>query len=57
MALSFRSSRILLIAIISITLLNNEVLIIIREFLIEGISFNSILTLESLSRDIYLITN
>ena len=57
MALSFKSSRILLIAIISITLLNNRILIIIREFLIENISFNNILTLESLNKDIYLIAS
>ena len=57
MALSFGSSRILLIAIISTTLLSNEVLIIIEEFLIESISFDNILILESLDRDVYLIAN
>ena len=55
MALSFESSRTLLIAIILITLLDNEVLIIIREFLIESISFNNILILKSLDRGVYLI--
>ena len=55
MALSSESSRILLIAIILITLLNNEVLIIIREFLIENISFNNILILKNFDKDVYLI--
>ena len=55
MALSFGSSRTLLIAIILITLLDNENLIIIKEFLIKGVSINNILTLKSLDRDIYLI--
>ena len=57
MALSFGSSRILLIAIISITLLNNEILIIIKEFLIKNISFNNILILKSLDKDVYLIAS
>ena len=55
MILSFGSSRILLIAIILITLLNNEVFIIIKEFLIEGIFINNILILKSLDKDVYLI--
>ena len=57
MALSFRSLYTLLIAIISITLLDNEILIIIREFLIKGISFDNILILESFDKDVYLIAN
>ena len=52
MALSFGSSRILLIAIISITLLDNKILIIIKEFLIENISFNNILILKSLDKGV-----
>ena len=55
MALSSGSSYTLLIAIVSITLLDNGVLIIIREFLIKSISFDNILTLESFDKDIYLI--
>ena len=55
MALSFGSSYTLLIVIILITFLDNKVLIIIEEFLIEGISFNNILILENLDKDIYLI--
>ena len=57
MALSFESSRTLLIAIISTTLLDNEVLIIIREFLIESIFFNNILILENLDKGVYLIAS
>ena len=57
MALSFESSRTLLIIIISITLLDNEVLIIIKEFLIENISFNSILILKNLNKGVYLIAS
>ena len=57
MALSFESSRTLLIAIILTTLLDNKVLITIREFLIEGISFNNILILKSLDKDIYLVAS
>ena len=53
MALSFGSSRILLIAIILTTLLDNEVLITIEEFLIENISFDNILILENFDKDIY----
>ena len=57
MALSFESSRILLIIIISITLLDNENFIIIKEFLIEDVSINNILILKSFNRDIYLIAS
>ena len=57
MALSFGSSRTLLIVIISITLLNNKVLIIIKEFLIKSIFINNILILEGLDKDIYLVTS
>ena len=57
MALSFESSRTLLIAIILITLLDNEVLITIKEFLIENIFINNILILESLNKDVYLIAS
>ena len=57
MALSFGSSRTLLIIIILVTLLDNEVLITIREFLIENIFFNSIFILEDLNKDVYLIAN
>ena len=57
MALSFGSSRTLLIAIILITLLDNEVLIIIKEFLIENISFNNILILKSLDKGVYLVAS
>ena len=55
MALSFRSSRTLLIAIILITLLDNEILIIIKEFLIKSIFINSILILKGLDKGVYLI--
>ena len=57
MALSFRSSRILLIAIILITLLDNRILITIKEFLIENIFINNILILENLDKDVYLIAS
>ena len=57
MALSFESSRTLLIAIISTTLLDNEVLIIIREFLIKNIFFNNILIIKSLDKGVYLIAS
>ena len=57
MALSFESSRTLLIAIILITLLDNEIFIIIKEFLIKNIFINNILILKSFNRDIYLIIN
>ena len=57
MALSFGSSRTLLITIISITLLDNKVFITIEEFLIESIFFDSILTLESLDKGVYLVTS
>ena len=57
MTLSFESSRILLIIIILITLLDNRVLIIIKEFLIENIFINNILILESLNKDVYLIAS
>ena len=57
MTLSFESSRILLIAIILIILLDNEILIIIKEFLIKSIFINNILILESFNKDIYLIAS
>ena len=57
MALSFGSSRTLLIAIILTTLFDNRILITIREFLIEDISFDNILILKSFDKDIYLIAN
>ena len=57
MALSFGSSRILLITIILITLLDNGVLITIGEFLIKSIFFNNILILKDLDKGVYLIIN
>ena len=57
MALSSRSSRTLLIAIISITLFDNKILITIEEFLIKNISINNILALEGLDRGVYLIAS
>ena len=57
MALSSGSSRTLLIIIILTTLLDNGVLITIKEFLIESIFFDNILILESFDRDVYLIAN
>ena len=57
MALSFGSSRMLLIAIVSITLLDNKVLITIKEFLIENIFINSILILKNLDKGVYLIAS
>ena len=55
MALSSGSSYTLLIAIVLITLLYKGVLITIKEFLIEDISFDNIFTLKGLDRDVYLI--
>ena len=57
MALSFESSRTLLIAIILITLLDNGVLIIIKEFFIESIFINNILILKSFNKGVYLIAS